>query len=122
VHSEYIGETMAEHEKKRGFMDMLKEGLSFISHIISASIFSPIEEGAERVINNIEDRIIRIEKRIFRKISSLLIIGFGAVFLIFALFFFLIEYMHFSNATAFFSIGITIFVVGLLLKLRESDR
>ena len=35
------------------------------------------------VMKTIEDRIVRIEKRILRKISSLLIIGFGVVFLIF---------------------------------------
>ena len=120
---------MVEREKEGGFMDMIKDGikdgLSNISQIISASIFPPIAEGTETVMKNIEDRIIRIEKRIerriLRKISSLLIIGFGGVFLIFALFFFLIEYLGWSKAAAFFSTGIVVFVIGLLLKAGESD-
>lgn len=113
---------MAEYEKERGFMEMIKEGLAYISQIISASIFPPIVEGAEMVMKNIEDGIIRIEKRVLRKITSLLIIGFGGVLLIFALFSFLREFLGWSNAAAFFSIGITVFVIGLLLKLAESDK
>lgn len=113
---------MVEKGKKRRFMDMIKDVFSYISNIVSASIFPSIVEGTEMVINNIEGRIIRIEKRLLRKISSLLIIGFGGIFLIFALFFFLTEYLGWNNAAAFFSIGITIFVIGLLLKLGEPDR
>jgi hypothetical protein len=121
---------MVEREKEGGFMDMIKDGikdgLSNISQIISASIFPPIAEGTDRVMKNIEDRIIRIEKRIenriLRKITSLLIMGLGAVFLLFALFFFLIEYFGWSKAAAFFSIGMIVFVIGLLLKAGESNR
>lgn len=113
---------MVEAEKEHGFMDMIKTGLSSVSQIISATIFPPIAEGAEMVMKNIEDRIIRIEKRILRKLCSFLIIGLGGVFLIFALFFYLVEFLGWSSAAAFFSIGITVFVVGLLFKIGESDR
>jgi VIT1/CCC1 family predicted Fe2+/Mn2+ transporter len=87
-----------------------------------AGIFPPIEEGTERVIKNIEDRMMLIEKRILRKISSLLIIGFGGIFLVLALLYFLTEYLGWTNAAAFFSVGITVFVIGLLLKAGESER
>jgi VIT1/CCC1 family predicted Fe2+/Mn2+ transporter len=113
---------MAEKEKKSGFMNIIKEGLSFISQIISSSIFPQIAEGAEMVMKNVDDRIRKIEKRILRKIFSFLVIGFGVVFLIFALFFFLVEYLRWSNSAAFFSIGITAFVIGLILKLVESEK
>ncbi len=113
---------MVEHEKEQGFMSMIKDGLSYFSHIIAASIYTPMAEGTEIVMNNIEYRIRRMEKRILRKISSLFIIGFGGVFLIFALLFFLIESFALSKAEAYFSIGIVIFVIGLLLKLGESER
>lgn len=113
---------MVEREKECGFMYKIKDGLSYVSKIISASIFPQIAEGAEMVMKNIDDRIIRIEKRILRKLASFLIIGFGGVFLIFALFFFLRELLGWSNAAAFFSIGMTVFVIGLLLKAGESER
>jgi hypothetical protein len=113
---------MIEHEKEHGFMDAIKDGLGHITHIISASVVPTITEGAERVMKNIDDKIIRVENRILRKISSLIILGLGGVFLIFALLFFLTEYLGWSNAAAFFSIGIIIFVIGLLLQLGESNR
>ena len=112
---------MVEHEKKHGFMDIIKEGFSYISNIISASIVPQIIEGTSMVMKTIDDRILLIEKRIMRKIYALVIIMFGGMFLIFALLFFLIEYLNWSKAIAFFSIGIVIFVIGLLLKIRETD-
>jgi len=113
---------MVERKKKRGFMDTIKGGFSHIYQIISASAIPKIAKGAEMIMKNLDDRIIRIEKRILRKISSLLVISFGGVFLIFALFFFLKEHLGLSNSSAFFFIGITIFVIGLMLKLGESDK
>jgi len=113
---------MVEEGKEHGFWDMIKDGLIDVSHIISGSIFPSIAEGTDMVMKNIEERIIRLEKRLLRELSSLMIIGFGAIFLIFALFFFLKEYLGWGNALAFFSIGIIIFVIGLLLKIRGSDR
>jgi len=113
---------MVKSEKKRGFMDVIKSVLSYISQIISSSIFPQIAEGAEMIMKNIDNRIVLIEKRILRKISTLLIIGFGGVFLILALLFFLIEHLGWSKAAAFFSIGITVFVIGLLLKAGEANR
>jgi hypothetical protein len=113
---------MVECEKRRGFMDMAKDGLSYMSQVISASIFPPLAEGAEMVMKNIEHRIMRIERRILRKISSFLIIWFGVILLIFALLFFLIEFLGLSNAAAFFSIGIIVLLIGLLLKAGGYDR
>ena len=115
---------MVEEKIEHGFLDTIKGGLRSVSQIISASIFPPISEGAERVIKNIEGRIIQIEKRILRRLSSLLIIGFGGVLLIFALFFYLRESLGWSNTAAYFSIGIVIFVIGLMIKawdLKSND-
>jgi VIT1/CCC1 family predicted Fe2+/Mn2+ transporter len=108
--------------KKNIFMNIIKDVLDYIPKTILASIFPSIVEGTEMVMDNIEGKIMRIEKRIMRKISSFLIIRVGGLFLIFALFFFLKEYLGWSNATAFFYIGITVFVIGIILKLGESDR
>lgn len=103
-------------------MDTIKDVLRYVLDIVSASIFVPIAEGTEKVMENIEKRIIHIEKRILRKVSSLLIIFFGGTFLIFALFSLLTEYFSWSNTVSYFSIGITIFVIGLLLKIGESHQ
>lgn len=113
---------MADNEKERGFMDIVKDGISCISGIISASIFPLMAEGTEIVMKTIDDRIAQIEQRFQRKITSFLTIGLGGLFLIFSLFFFLIEFEGWSKAAAFFSIGITIFIIGLLLKITEKER
>ena len=113
---------MVKGKKEHGFMDRIKDGLIYIFKILSSNIFPQIAEGAEMIMKNIDNRIVLIEKRILRKISTLLIIGFGGVFLILALLFFLIEHLGWSKAAAFFSIGITVFVIGLLLKVGEANR
>ena len=115
-------QTMVENEKKQGFMDVVKEGLGTVSKIIVSSVVPPIAEGAETIMKNIDERLMRVEKRILRKICNILIIGFGSIFLIFALLFFMIEYLHWSNAVSFFAIGITILVIGLIMKLTESEK
>ena len=110
---------MAGKEKKQGFMDKIYKGLNFVSQIISTSILSPVTEGAEVIMQKIEDRIELMEKRILRKLSSLLITAFGAIFLIFALLFFFIDYLKWSTYLSFFIIGVIIFIIGLLLKVRN---
>ncbi|MFO8015679.1 MAG: hypothetical protein R6U32_01100 [Candidatus Woesearchaeota archaeon] len=117
-----MGVEMRHQDNEGGFTGKIKEGLSYISQIASEGIFPPIAESAERVMRNIEDKMMHIEKRILRRIGSFLIIGFGSIFLTFALFFFLIEYLSWTKTASFFFIGMTIFVVGLLLRLSESGR
>ncbi|MGV8086882.1 MAG: hypothetical protein ACP5N1_04585 [Candidatus Woesearchaeota archaeon] len=117
---------MVENEKKQGIMDMLKdslkEGLSTISNIIISSITPPIVDGAATIMKNMEEKIIKIEKRILRKLYTFLIIGCGVIFLILAFFFFLTEYLEWSNAIAFFSLGIIVFVTGLLIQIGGSNK
>jgi VIT1/CCC1 family predicted Fe2+/Mn2+ transporter len=107
---------MGEDKKNRGFMDMIKDGLDYIIQRTLANMSLPITEGVEKAMQNLEDSIIRIEERVLRKIFSFLLIGFGAIFLVFALFFFLREFLGWSNSAAFFSIGVLMIVIGLLLK------
>ena len=109
-------------EKEHGFMDTVKGGISHIFQSISANIFHPIADGAETVMKNIDSKVKLIERRIFKKVSHHVIIGFGAILIILALFFFLKDYLGWSNTAAFFCIGIIIVVIGLVLKIRESDK
>jgi VIT1/CCC1 family predicted Fe2+/Mn2+ transporter len=97
---------MIKNEKKNGIMDIIKDVLSYIPQIISASIVPSIAKSTEIVLNNIETRIMQIEKSIARRVSSFFIMFFGGIFLIFAIFFSLKEYLEWSNSMAFFTIGI----------------
>lgn len=112
---------MIENEKKHGFAGMVKEVFSYISGIASAGILPQILERVNKVMKNIDYRLIQVERRIFRKMYSLLIITFGGLFIIFSLFFILKDYFGFSNAFSFFSIGIFLFMIGFMLKIGEDD-
>ena len=113
---------MVKNEKKRGFIEIMIDILGYIPKIMSTGILPSITECTESVMNTIEDKIVRVEKRMLKKIYSFLIIGMGGIFLIFALFFFLIDFLGWSRAVAFFGIGIIIFVIGLLLRIKWYDR
>jgi len=113
---------MVKYEKEQGWISVIGDGLSYLSRIVSASILPPIVESSEVIMKNIDERVLRIEKRILKKIVSLFIIGFGVTFLIFSLLFFLIEHAGWSVSVSFFSIGITIFVMGLLLIMKQIEK
>jgi len=108
-------------EKESGFMGIITDGLSYISQIISASIFPPIVDGAENIMKKVEERMLIMEKKILRKICSMAVIGLGILFLVLSLLFFLIEYLQWSKTIAFLSIGLIIVIAGLLLKVGESN-
>ena len=113
---------MDEDKKNRGLKDKIKDGLEYTAQRISVNISPPITEAGEGVMQNLKGRIIRIQERVIRKIFSFVIMGFGAIFLVFALFFYLREFLGWSNSAAFFSIGIVMFVIGLLLNVGDSKR
>jgi len=105
-----------------GIIGMIKEGLSSISAIVSASIFPQLAKGVDVVMGTIDHRILRIERRIFRKMTSLSLLAFGGILLSFSFFFGLREFLGWSSAIAFFTVGTIIFIIGLLLKVGESGR
>ena len=95
---------MAKDKKPNRFMGMIKGGLNYTARQILAHISPPITKGVERVT---------------RKIFSSVVIGLGAIFLVLALFFFLRESLGWSNSASYFSIGIIMLVIGLLLNAEK---
>ncbi|HYD03037.1 MAG TPA: hypothetical protein VEC16_01945 [Alphaproteobacteria bacterium] len=111
---------MAEH-KEHGIFDMIKEGLRNLSQSVASNMFQPIVDKTEAVVRNVEDRLLLMEKRLLKKMFSAFIIGFGGLFLVFSLLFFLMEYLEWSTAGSFFTIGIIIFVTGIMLRAFGKD-
>jgi hypothetical protein len=109
---------MVEEKKENGFVNIVKDFFGNMSQIFLGTLLPPIVDGTEIIMQNIEKKIKRIEERIIRKISSYLIMMLGSIFLIIALTFYLIEYLKLSKSVAYFSVGIIIFVIGLLLKVK----
>lgn len=111
---------MAENESK--LKGTLENGLGYLSSIISERLFPRREENTETFMNNIDNIIMIIEKRILEKISNFIIIGIGVIFLILTLISYLKESLGWSNVLAYFFVGIITFVIGLIMKLKESGR
>jgi hypothetical protein len=111
---------MAEHQEQ-GIFDMIKEGLRNLSQNFASSMFQPIVDKTENAIRHVEDRLLLMEKRLLKKMFSAFIIGFGGLFLLFSLLFFLIEYLEWSVSGSFFTIGIIIFVAGIMLRAFGKD-
>jgi len=113
---------MIKKENESGFKATLENGLSYIYSIISERIFPKREESTKNFIDNLEDISLIIEKRILRKISNFIVIGVGMTLLIVALISYLKEVQAWSNMFAYSFVGIIIFVIGLIMKLKESER
>jgi hypothetical protein len=107
---------MAEFVKKQGFVDMVSDRFSLISRFMVRGLFSPVAEGAEEFMNHVEARIMRLEKRMLRRISYQLMMWLGGAFLALALFYFQVEFLGWSRAIAFLTVGIIVIVAGLMIK------
>ena len=119
-------------DKKRGFIDTIKDSLDYISkkkevldyvgNIILKNMSLPIKEGMEGAMQNLDNRLLEIEKRLTRKMFSFIIIVLGVMFLVFALFFYLRDYLGWSNIVSYSFIGILMVVIFLLLKVGKLDK
>jgi|SRR3989338_8662429 len=99
-----------------GFVDIIKDGLHSVSTLISGSIFSQLADGVDVVMKKVDQRVLKMERRIFWKCYSFLFIAFGGIFLSLSLFYSLKEFLDWSNASAFFVVGLLVLSVGVLLK------
>ncbi|PIN93812.1 hypothetical protein COU54_01705 [Candidatus Pacearchaeota archaeon CG10_big_fil_rev_8_21_14_0_10_31_24] len=113
---------MVKYEKENRFRSSLKEGLSYISNVISAKLFNQIIGSTQRVIDNIEDRIMKIQKNLLRKILIVQVFWLGIVLLIFALFFFIKDFFDWNNSISFLFIGIIVFIIALVLQFGEQNK
>ena len=110
---------MVDERKKTGFWYMIKSALDPVPQIISASIVPPITDSINAVMKSVEDSVNRMQNNIVRMLSSVVIIGLGGIFLIFSLFFYLVEFLLWSRSLAFVCIGLVLLIIGLLFHLKK---
>lgn len=106
---------MVESKKAYGFVDVIKEISQSMLKSISTAVSPHVVKGITNMKNSVDEKIIQIEQRILKRVSLLLTRLFGGILLIFALFFFLINSLHWNKATALFFIGISILLISFLL-------
>ncbi len=104
---------------RKGFLKLLSELLTNFSELLTASILPPIAEGTELILDTVERRIKKIERKIISNVRTHLIIGLGLSFLTLSFFFFLVEQLVLSKALSFLVIAVIVLFVGLLLKLQD---
>ena len=109
---------MADTNRK-GVIKLLSELLTGFSQLLTASILPPIAQGTELILDTVNKRIRKIERRIIRSIQTQLIITIGLLFLVMSFFFFLVDQLELSKALSYLVIAIKLLFVGLFLKLQE---
>ena len=108
--------------KGPGFVEtMIREAVNYVARNVSAGISAPIEERSEAFMKCIEDRVMLMERRAIRAVIPVAVAGLGAIFLLIALMFFLIDYLHWNAVNAFLFVGVAVLIAGLLLKIRELE-
>ncbi len=110
---------MEEEKENRGFVDIIVDGLDSIAKRILENISASFSKEFEKISHNFEERLVQIEQKILLMIFSFAIIGISMIFIAFALFFYLREYLGWSNSASFLTIGIIMLAAGLLLKFRD---
>ena len=100
---------------KKKIGDYLSDGFHAVTERVSHFANSKFDG----LIDKIEYKVMRLQDRAMKKISSGLLIVTSIVFLALSLFYFLKEYTGLSNTLSFFIIGILLLIVGVLIKSTE---
>jgi hypothetical protein len=99
---------------QKSIMDIFKTALSGISQVISVSLVPIITDGTNLVMQNVEKSLLGISETIIKKVTTLLILGLACLFFITSFLYYLIESAGVSKSLAFFGVGFTLLVLGML--------
>jgi len=96
---------------KRGNKKDLFSNLSSAGKMIFSKVL-------DKVIDNIEEKIINTKKRLMQSIYSSLLVGLGFLSLIGALYYYLTEVLLLSRTQVFLYLGVLLLAIGFFLKYR----
>ena len=100
---------------------------SKVGGIISSffgSLFSSIQdrftEGAEKIMDHVEARVLTLQKKLLRNLIMALCIAAGVLALVLSLFFYLLDTLHWQRSGIFLMIGAAFLIlVSLSANLRK---
>ncbi|MFW5745925.1 MAG: hypothetical protein ACOCWQ_00045 [Nanoarchaeota archaeon] len=97
----------------------VREGISTVSQALFSNVFSQVNQEADILLDKAEQRVMIIEDRILGRLKSAALMGVGALLIILAVLFFLIEDLGLWFYEAFGIMGIIVIVVGLIIRVRQ---
>lgn len=113
---------MTKLENEKSIMSIVHNALGIVSGIMTAAIVSPISAGADAILEKADSKMRLIEKRIMKKMVSVLFFSIGSIFIANALLFLFLEYFGWSKSAAFSLIGIIVMAAGILLNFIGNER
>ena len=112
---------MIFRKRKDGFLDVVGSGLRRLYDRVSDVVEEGVEERMEIWAQRIEERLQRMQRKIMYTVAGGVAMGVGLLFLVGALFSYMIEYMHWSRTMAFLITGILVCVIGAFMKQNAKE-
>jgi hypothetical protein len=106
-------------KNKNKFVNIIKESLGYLVQSLILGITLIINQGTDIVFSNMGKHVVRLQKRVLRLLTVFFVLWLGAISIILALFFFVIEYLKGSYTIAFSTIGVLLLIIGLLFIAKK---
>jgi pilus assembly protein TadC len=92
---------------------------AFFSSLFS-SIKDRIKQGADAVIDSLEERVLMLQKKMLRSLFIMLCIGVGIFALLLSLSFYLIDVLQWSRYNVLLVFGVALFIIASIsAKLKD---
>ena len=96
--------------------DSIKSGFAGIVGSFASGIFSSIGRETNLIFDNLELRVLMLQERLLANLAAALIVGVSGIFLIASAYFFMVEYLTMSRASAFFFLAVLLFMLAWIIK------
>ncbi len=94
-----------------------KAGLAAsITDALLGGIFPALKSGASDLIDSVEKRAVRMQERIIRRLVVSVVNGVALLFLLFSLFYYLVEFRGLTRTHVFFILGVGLLLTAFVLK------
>jgi hypothetical protein len=103
-------------EKKQTLAETVREVIRLISAMISENVISPITNGVDDVMDKIEIRLHKLQKKFAYQMFALILVALGIILLVISLTALLRDSLGWSNFASYFTVGIAVLFTGLLVK------
>ena len=107
-------------QKWGGVFEAVKGALAFLPQIFFPAIFGRIHEELDTLLDNVEERMLRIQEQMIQtliaRLSVAFLFGMSALFLFIAGFFALREYLRLNYTLSFAIVGLVMLAAGFIVR------
>ncbi len=107
-----------------GIFDAVKGALAIVPQMFLPAIFGRIHQEIDTILDNVEERMLRIQEqmisRIIARLSVAFLAGIGILFMFLAGFFALREYLKLNFTLCFLIVGIAMLALALGVRHRTT--